>query len=242
MSNELGIRSFLPRFNQIKTALTESGKQLLEKTVDAGKALAGAKAIHELVQKTSDVVDNVMATADWGGTAAEHGAKFFRQQSVQSIAEKVVSKAEKVGIAATAISTALHSDAKSVDGKALEGALAVAGTKLMVNGLGAVRGGNPVMLADMALNYVGDKVLGEDLNKQAGGYISGHVVATPAKLAIAYYDAIAHGDFTAMDKFRADALAGEHGAIYKKAMEAGEALSGTLSNGIEATVNFFRGR
>lgn len=219
---------------------------------DAGK-IVGARSIVAVVGSGAA---KLVTAADWSGTAADAGKKLLEHPKYGKFAAKVMGRinvsklsdgfervtghAEKVGLVAAGASAAFNSKTHHAVWKAGEGVAVVAASKVFVGGLGelAIQGvkvGNPLVVADLAMNYLGAKVIGETNHRRAGGYISGHVVTIPARLAMAYAEAIVHGDMRALDAFAAEAKAGDLGIVYQTAIETGEKLSGVLNAGIEWT-------
>jgi len=218
------------------------------------------------VSNVADFAGSVAETADIGATAAEGGAATLEATRFQKLLgaakvtpgqlAKIANGLGNVSTVAGGLQAGFKSDNSTVAGKVTEGALVAGGTKLMATALSGqaalglqatrtaagaaklARVGNPIMLADLALNVAGEKVLGAELHKAAGGYISGHVISTPVKLLTAWGDALVNGNHTALNKFAEDARAGEHGGAYKAALHAGQVISDKLNvvDGIEATV------
>ena len=237
-----------------------------ERAVDQVKGIGVAEAAR-LIANAADLVGDAAEASDLGSTALEGGAKTLENARFEKLTQGIKIDAHKLGKAAVAlenvatiaggIQAGLTSENSTTTGKVAEGALVGAGTKLMINALSGqalggiqaartaagaatlARVGNPLMLADMALNYAGEKMLGKAMNQKMGGYISGHAFVTPAKVLTAWADALIGGDDTALNKFAEQAKAGEYGVVYKGALQLGQVISDKLNvvDGIEATVN-----
>jgi hypothetical protein len=175
---------------------------------DAVSTTAASVAQSAISTDLGSTFDAVSTAADWVETSAD--------ELLEEKLEKLAPKVQNIGVAATALSAAVQSDASSRTGKVVNGAAAGVLTKVAAQALST-----PVAVADMVLNVAGEKLVGEKMNKAAGGYITGHAISTPANLATAYFEA-ARGDTRALDKFSEKARGGDYGAIYQAAVNAGD--------------------
>lgn len=244
MSSKIGPDPRLPVRPQ--SALSQAADVIIDATKDI-KAIAVAEGA-AVVANLADFVGSAAEASDLGATALEGGARTLESGRLNRITrlginagklEQLAGHLGKVAVTAGALQAGLKSDNSTTGGKIAEGAAVGAGTVALTTIASGLKAGNPIMLADMAANVAGESVLGKETNQKFGGYISGHVISTPAKIITAWSDALLNGDDTALNKFAEAAQAGEYGVVYKGALEAGQILSDKLDipSAIEAVVN-----